>query len=496
MMRTYIKRTGIEGIGMGLAVVAAAAWCGVAEADDRTPSQLLEKGIYTEETVGDLDKAITIYQQAIDLAKSNRTILTKAKLRLGLCLLKQGKDGKGTALLQKLIDEYTDQKEIVAQARKHLPEAPQPLQLMPVPWADGEVLRMDLKLPGLKFFGMIFSTADKMTVDGRNIWRLGLRRFIGTGKNNQGASRVDADAETFLPINSSFKDTVLGDGEAEYGKDRVRVVSHGDGSEKVRIVEFDGPTFDNDQSLYLMRRMPLAVGYRTTMSLVPIFSCTYLPIGVEVTAIETVSVPAGTFECYKVDLDIQHTQQTFWYSTDAKRYLVKFEVGGIVGELADIAHRNPNESFAYQDPDFGFSLTVPQGWYHRRHVGTARDPQKEQVTLLFLDPIADVKVGTVEVYPAKDGWTLTLMAKRELEGAKRRFSDYTLRPESWQERRIAGLSALSFVGDYKEGKEAYVQYRVYMLEDKKFEFIFKVAAERFEEFLPTFDSIVSSLRME
>ena len=48
MMRTYIKRTGIGRIGMWLAVVVAASWCGVAEASERTPSQLLEKGIYTE----------------------------------------------------------------------------------------------------------------------------------------------------------------------------------------------------------------------------------------------------------------------------------------------------------------------------------------------------------------------------------------------------------------------------------------------------------------
>ncbi len=130
MMRTYIKRTGIGRIGMWLAVVVAAGWCGIADADERTPSQLLEKGIYTEETVGDLDKAIEIYQRTIDSAQTNRIILAQAQLRLGLCFLKQGKNDKGTEALQKLIDKYADQKEVVARARKHLPEAPQPLRLL------------------------------------------------------------------------------------------------------------------------------------------------------------------------------------------------------------------------------------------------------------------------------------------------------------------------------------------------------------------------------
>ena len=221
-------------------------------------------------------------------------------------------------------------------------------------------------------------------------------------------------------------------------------------------------------------------------------------VGVEVTAIETVSVPAGTFECYKVELDVP--QAVYWFSTDANRYPVKWEAEGIVAELADIAHRNPNETVAYQDPGFGFSLTVPPGWYHSRRVRTVRNhPQAQdvqEVTVILFDPNADIKVGTLEVRSAEDDWTLTLVAERELEGAKRRFKDYTLRGESWQERSIGGSPAISFVGDYKEGNDDYVQYRVYLLDDLKIEFIFKVAADRFDEFLPSFDSIVSSFRME
>ena len=86
--------------------------------------------------------------------------------------------------------------------------------------------------------------------------------------------------------------------------------------------------------------------------------------------------------------------------------------------------------------------------------------------------------------------------ERELEGIKRRFKNYELRPDSWQERDIAGSPAISFAGDYKEGKDDYVQYRVYMLNELKIEFIFRVAADRFDDFLPAFESIVSSFRME
>jgi len=45
-----------------------------------------------------------------------------------------------------------------------------------------------------------------------------------------------------------------------------------------------------------------------------------VPIELTVEARESVVVPAGTFDCLKVALNIG---QTFWYSTDAHHYLVK-----------------------------------------------------------------------------------------------------------------------------------------------------------------------------
>jgi hypothetical protein len=52
-----------------LVAVLLAASPGVAA---QSASQLLEKGIYAEETVGDLDGAIKIYKQIVAEAKANR----------------------------------------------------------------------------------------------------------------------------------------------------------------------------------------------------------------------------------------------------------------------------------------------------------------------------------------------------------------------------------------------------------------------------------------
>src|SRR5258706_15714996 len=55
-----------------------------------SPSERLEKGIYTEETKGDLKAAGEIYRQIVEDATADRGLIAQAQLRLGLCELKLG----------------------------------------------------------------------------------------------------------------------------------------------------------------------------------------------------------------------------------------------------------------------------------------------------------------------------------------------------------------------------------------------------------------------
>ncbi len=88
---------------------------------DDTAAQLLEKGIYTEETVGDLQAAIDLYQKAVAEAKNDEARAAEAQFRTGQCLLKQKKNDKAVAAFQKVIDSYPDQEEWVTKAKQHVP---------------------------------------------------------------------------------------------------------------------------------------------------------------------------------------------------------------------------------------------------------------------------------------------------------------------------------------------------------------------------------------
>jgi hypothetical protein len=59
--------------GMLLALVVASATGLRAQ----TTSELLQKGIYMQETVGDLDGAFKLYRQDVDMNRDSRALVTK-----------------------------------------------------------------------------------------------------------------------------------------------------------------------------------------------------------------------------------------------------------------------------------------------------------------------------------------------------------------------------------------------------------------------------------
>src|SRR4029450_5712052 len=107
-------------------------------------SELLEKGIYAEETKGDLDAAITIYQQLVGEAKTGQSLGAQAQFRLGQCLFKKNRVTDAQSAFEKLIRDFPNEKELVAKAREYLPGD---LALGPVSWVTGERMRLVLTLP-------------------------------------------------------------------------------------------------------------------------------------------------------------------------------------------------------------------------------------------------------------------------------------------------------------------------------------------------------------
>ncbi|MBA7630908.1 Tol-Pal system protein TolB [subsurface metagenome] len=97
-------------LAIGLLVPAALA---------KPPSVLLREGLYAEETEGDLDAAIKVYERIIINFPRNRPVAAKAQLHIGLCYEKLGLKEAQKAY-QKVIDSYPEQTEAVKLANEKL----------------------------------------------------------------------------------------------------------------------------------------------------------------------------------------------------------------------------------------------------------------------------------------------------------------------------------------------------------------------------------------
>jgi hypothetical protein len=455
-----------------------------ARAATASPSELLEKGIYNEETKGDLDSAIAIYQQLVAEVNVNQALAAQAQFRLGKCYLKSNRSAEAMAAFEKLISDFPNEKELVAKAREYLPGK---FVLGPVPWVDGERLQINMTLPTGADVGVVEYRADLVqNVNGRKIWRVGARLMAGP----QSVSSVDADAETLLPLTSHWKHSMLGEVSAVYRTSSVEVQRVGNA--EPATITFDSPILDNEEAMHAMRRLPLQVGYKTTLPIISTLGGgNLISIGLEVLAKETVEVPAGKFDCFKVHLGL--VNQDFWFSDDAHRYLVKFEAGPVTARLVSISQRRPGETVRFHDDELGISFTAPADWV----IWRAKNGQPEKEELIrMLDPDADTDDGGVRIF-ATDSLTATSQqaARAWAEADLQKNKNAKVRPESWTNYTIDGRQGVGCIVEYTERGKARVQFLVHVLGPKTSElFVLTCAPEKYDALKTAFDSILASYR--
>src|SRR5579863_775081 len=97
-----------------MAVLAAAATLLAVPALTQTAGELLQKGIYTQDTAGDLDGAIAIYRQIINSGNSPRDIAAQAQYRLAQSLIEKGDLANGATEFSNLARNYADYGKLIA----------------------------------------------------------------------------------------------------------------------------------------------------------------------------------------------------------------------------------------------------------------------------------------------------------------------------------------------------------------------------------------------
>jgi len=105
------------GLGLLLLLLGSAQAAHAASA-----AELLEKGIYTEETKGELKAALQIYKQLVEDPRADRSLVAQAQLRLGLCQLKLGNKPQAIAALDRLTQEFPDKGKLLEIVEQRMPQ--------------------------------------------------------------------------------------------------------------------------------------------------------------------------------------------------------------------------------------------------------------------------------------------------------------------------------------------------------------------------------------
>ena len=455
----------------------------------QSTSELLQKGIYLQETVGDLDGAIKLFKQIAQTAQESRANAAQAQFRLGVCLEKKGQQAEAARVLQRVVTDFPEQISLVTRAKALLPSGP---KLLPAPWIDGEIMDLTASVGNSSQPSgaviMRFAVQSDKAHPGN--WRFDNRIYnVAT----MFVLQVETDKETLRPVAALSRGyhPFFGESLTTYQDGEVRTEVKG---KDPRTLKLDGPVFDSNEIVGIIRRLPLATGYKTS---VPVFTVgggtEAAPMNVSVTAEEDVKTPAGDFRAYRVEVN---QSMTYWIANDPSRYLVKFEQGSIMTGFLSAVRRSDRSS-VYRDDKLGISLNLPPGWTAEgaasldatKRLVQLVDSQSQAIVTLSIEP------RTLTTPPTLAG----MRTEAERNYKQPQFPKQTLLPESWQTRQVGGHPALSWIADATDtftNKMPIVLYTTWIRSDSsKAVFTAQVDPADFEALRQRLDHIVDTFTL-
>ena len=448
-----------------------------------TPSELLEKGIYTEETVGDLEAAIAVYEQVIKAGKESHKAAAEAQFRIGLCYEKQGKMDLAAGSFQSVVDDFPDAKEWVNQAKSHLKSKP---ELIDVPWGEGDELHLEMKLQTGLGIGLQVYRIEKSEVDGHPAWECNTWQIV-TINGQRGKSQVFVEPKTFAPIQSTWSHTLLGKSEATYKPNEVVIKLLNTNQETT--LKLDSRHFDNEQAAEVFRRLPLKVGFKSTLNVVSPLSASLVPIGLKVNKTETIKVPAGTFECFCLELDLG---QTFWISRDSHRYIVRFDARGVSAELVKATHPKAGETILLESDHF--ETVLPPRWiaYHPTDLS-----KKDKERTILIDHLATIEASVdgerLEPLKLKHDSPVAWL-QSTVDQIKPTLQGFILLTGGVRAIKVGGLDAAVVDTEFDQGqKRMRAQMVVVFGESSAVTLQYKADEDSFERVKPALDRIIDKL---
>jgi hypothetical protein len=200
-----------------------------------SPSVLLQKGIFAEETEGNLEAAIKIYEQIATESAVNRSVAAQAQYRLAVCYQKKGNKEQAIKVLNELVQQFPSDAAMIQKARGTLTELGAPtteavsVRRIPLPVAtnvwimsvseDGRLVAYESQQPKDRFDLVVYEVTTGKT------WIVGKPARTGASEHESQfspdaqwiASQFSMTAITLAKVDvSEARELYVGDKEKEY----------------------------------------------------------------------------------------------------------------------------------------------------------------------------------------------------------------------------------------------------------------------------------------
>jgi len=288
----------------------------------RAGSILLEQGNYAEETLGDLDKAIGIYEKVVGDPQVSRDDVAEALFRLAQCQLKKGNRVEAGTTLNKLVLNYPGQSRFIGKARElraklqnetaaeavlNASDSNRAVNTrMPFPnlltakWPHGQTRKWRISpLYDRESYKSIYTSINSATINGKKYLC-----FEALNMLPRQYYRVFVEQETFRPFLGYGKTDLL-TLQIKYGADKIEVKWDEQGLERSKSIPVNGFVFDDYQTALAAEHLPWSEGVEVIIQEFSAKDLALRELRMSVIGRETVTIPAGTFDCYKITTEIK-----------------------------------------------------------------------------------------------------------------------------------------------------------------------------------------------
>ncbi len=186
------------------------------------------------------------------------------------------------------------------------------------PWTDGESYTYVL----VNDDGRELQAALSVEIDGDRT-TLSQQFESATAEDT---TTVTVDSVTLKPI-ASEREIREPDGdeeriEVEYTEDGALIRQGDDKQSGLSVPEH---SYDNDTSLFLWRTLPFTEGYEGSYTTIITNHRTRQKVNLRVEGLERVTVPAGSFEAWRLVITTSNARQVAWYANTPQRQLVRYD---------------------------------------------------------------------------------------------------------------------------------------------------------------------------